>query len=248
MGRSKKKPSRSASREKPLTWQEHMFIRPEDKRVIQSWSDHYGWSSTVAKRNFTVYRALEWLAAVLEDQLEETGGWFWCQQERICSTLGMSRPTVRAAIEHLAEIGVVEHERRWLPQAESLCSWFRLKIPPSCAGRVRKDNHQLMLQGLRKPPVGTAKNSTRRVQNFYAPSSSYKREKLKRERANVMAEIQERCIARALDPQSHAPEIHEIVEAVAVATQRCERAARRALRDAGEAEFLDVRLAAAKGG
>lgn len=246
MGRSNTKPSRSARGEPPLTWQEHMFIRPQDRQLITSWSDQHGWSTTVAKRNFTVYRAIEWMAAVVHDQTEETKGWFWCQQDRLCQRLGMSRPTVKAAIDQLVAINLLEHERRWLPQVESLCSWFRLKIPPSCLGRVKQDPGKLMLAGLGKPDSGTQKISRCRSKNFYAPSSSIQRERIKRERAQTMAEIQDRCVALALNPQSHAPEIHEIFQQVAEVVKRKEREQRRALRDAGGAEFLDVRAGASR--
>lgn len=219
-----------------------MFIGPQDKRVIAGWSSHYGWSPTVSKRNFTVYRALEWLAAVLEDELENTDGWFWCQQERICQSTGMSRPTVKAAIEALVEVDFIQHERRWLPRAESLCSWFRLKIPPSCAGRVKKAAPKALESGMLPPPVGTSKICTRRVQNFYAPSSSYKRENLKRKRAEALAEIQDRCLRRGLDPVNFPVQLLETAETVLKAQERAERQKLR-VRSAGICDPLDVQMA-----
>jgi hypothetical protein len=223
-----------------------MFIGPEDKRVIASWASHYGWSTTVAKRNFTVYRALEWLAAVLDDQVAETEGWFWCQQQRICQSTGMSRPTVKAAIDALVEIDVVEHERRWLPQAESLCSWFRLKIPPSISGRVNKAMPGALKLGLTPPPPGASKSCTRRVKNFYAPSYMSKREILKRNRTQTLAEIQDKCFRRGLDPVNLPVQLLEIAETALKAEERAERKERR-LRSAGVCDPLDVKLAAKRG-
>ena len=218
-----------------------MFIGPQEKSLIAAWASQNGWSNTIAKRNFTVYRALEWLAACLEGQLEETDKWFWCQQERIAACTGMSRPTVRAAIEGLVEAKWIEHERRWLPQAEALCSWFRLKVPPSCAGRVRRAARGVLQLGLQPPAPGTSKNSTRRVQNFYAPSSSYKREISKRSRADVIQEIQDRCMRRGLDPQAWAPQLVETAETVLREQQRAEKQARK-VRSAGVCDPLDVKL------
>lgn len=220
-----------------------MFIRPLDRQLIASWSSHYGWSTTVAKRNFTVYRAIEWMAAVCGPQLEETEGWFWCQQERLAQRTGMSRPTIRAAIEALVEMDVLQHERRWLPRSESLCSWFRLKIPPSCAGRVRTDGALDQAFGRMKPLPGTEKSSTRVVKKFSTPSYVSKREKLKRERAQALAEIQDRCLQRGLDPTEWALPLVETAETVLKAQERAARKERR-LRSAGVCDPLDVKLKA----
>ncbi len=220
-----------------------MFIGPEDKRVIASWASQFGWSPTVAKRNFTVYRALEFLAAVLEDQLGETEGWFWCQQERIAQSTGMSRPTVKAAIEDLTGATFLEHERRWLPRAESLCSWFRLRIPPSCAGRVRKDRTGSLAAGMSLPATGTSKSSTRRVQNFYAPSYMSKREKLKEIKAKAMADIQDKCLRNGLDPMFWMSQVNEIVETGKKAETRV-KLMERELRSAGICDPLDVKMRA----
>lgn len=220
-----------------------MFIGPQDKRVIASWASQYGWSPTVAKRNFTVYRALEWLAAVLEDQLAETDGWFWCQQDRIAQSTGMSRPTVRAAIEDLEGATFIEHTRRWLPSAESLCSWFRLRIPPSCAGRVRKDRTGSLARGMTLPATGTSKSSTRRVKNFYAPSYMSKRERIKEIKAQALAELQDRCLRNGLDPRFWMSQVDEIVETGKRAETSVKRVERQ-LRSAGVCDPLDVKMRA----
>jgi len=220
-----------------------MFIGPEDKRVIAGWASQFGWSPTIAKRNFTVYRALEWLAAVLEDQIGETEGWFWCQQTRIAQSTGMSRPTIKAAIEDLAAATFIEHERRWLPRAESLCSWFRLKIPPSCAGRVRKDHTGSLARGMSLPATGTSKSSTRRVQNFYAPSYMSKREKLLEIKTQAMADIQDRCLRNGLDPVFWPSQVGEIVEIGKRAETRVRRMEQQ-LRSAGVCDPLDVKMRA----
>lgn len=241
MGHRKQHPKRLRLEDKPLTWQEHMFIGPEDQRVIGSWSTHFGWSPTVAKRNFTIYRALEWLAATLEDQLRETEGWFWCQQHRIARSTGMSRPTIKAAIEALVEAGWIEHERRWLPASETVCSWFRLKLPPSCAGRVRKAAAGLLDDGLRPPGPGLQKSSRRQCKKIASPSYVSKREIKERLRAKTIGEIEARCIQRGLIDGDLPARLVEIAETVV-------RQERRQLRSAGICDPLDVKLAAEKAG
>jgi hypothetical protein len=237
MGHRKQKPNRLRPEDKPLTWAEHMFIGPEDLRVIGAWSSHNGWSQTVAKRNFTIYRALEWLAATLEDQLRETDGWFWCQQHRIARTTGMSRPTIKAAIEHLVEAGWLEHERRWLPMSETVCSWFRLKLPPSCAGRVRKAQAGILNAGLTPPPPGLEKSSRRQCKKIASPSYMSKREIKESLRAQTIGEIEARCIQRGLIDADLPARLVEIAETVV-------RQERRKLRSAGICDPLDVKLAA----
>lgn len=216
-----------------------MFIGPEDKRVIDAWSTHNGWSPTVAKRNFTIYRALEWLAATLEDQLKETEGWFWCQQERIARTTGMSRPTIKAAITALVDAGWLEHERRWLPMSETVCSWFRLKMPPSCSGRVRKAAVGVLKAGLTPPAPGMEKSSRRQCKKIASPSYMSKREISKELKAQAFGEIEARCIQRGLIGSDVPARLVEIAETVL-------RQEKRKLRSAGICDPLDVKLAAKK--
>lgn len=237
MGHLKKKPSRLRPEEKPLTWEEHMFIGPEDVRVIDAWAHQNSWSPTVAKRNYTIYRSLEWLAATLEDQLRATDGWFWCQQHRIGRSTGMSRPTIKAAIEALVEAGWLEHERRWLPMSETVCSWFRLKLPPSCRGRVRRAAAGVLEAGLTPPPPGMEKNSRRQCKKFASPSYMSKREIQESLRAKTAAEIEARCIQRGLIDSKLPAQLVEIAETVL-------RQESRALRSAGVCDPLDVKLAA----
>lgn len=246
MVKHKQKPSRFTPGFKPLTWSEHMFIGSEAKRVIAGWSQQFGWSPTVAKRNFTIYRSLEWLAAVLEDQLSETEGWFWCQVERICQKTGFSRPTVRSGIDALVEASFIEHERRWLPQSESQCSFFRLKIPPSCAGRVRRDRSDSLRRGLEKPEPGTEKSSTRWVKKFSTPTSSSKKREISKEiKAKALADIQEKCLRNGLDPHYWSSQVDEIVETAKRAETSIKRQQRK-LRSAGVCDPLDVKLATQK--
>jgi hypothetical protein len=217
-----------------------MFIGPQDKQVIDSWSRQFGWSPTVAKRNFTIYSALEWLTATLEDQLRETDGWFWCQQHRIARTTGMSRPTIRAAIEHLVEAGWIEHERRWLPMSETVCSWFRLKLPPRCMGRVRRAQAGVLNAGLTPPAPGLEKSSRRQCKKIASPSYVSKREIKESLRAKSIGEIEARCIQRGLIGPDLPGRLVEIAETVL-------RQERRQLRSAGICDPLDVRMADAQG-
>ena len=213
-----------------------MFIGPKEKTVIEAWSQQNGWSLTIAKRNYTVYRALEWLAATLDDQIQETAGWFWCQQERIAASTGLSRPTVRAAITALVDADWIEHERRWLAANESQCSWFRLKLPSSCAGRVRKAAAGVLNWGMTKPPTGMEKSSRRRVKNLSTPSYMSKRERTRELKAETLGEIQTRCLERGLVATQLPSQLAEIAETVFKARQR-------KLRSAGVCDPLDVKLA-----
>lgn len=237
VGHRKRKPNRLRPEDKPLTWEEHMFIKPADKRVIESWSARYGWSLTVAKRNFTVYRAIEWLAAVLDDQIKETDGWFWCQQDRIAQSTGFSRPTVKAAITALVEADWIEHERRWLPMSETVCSWFRLKLPSSAVGRVKKAAAGMVQAGLTPPQPGMEKSSRRQCKKFASPSYMSKREISQEIKAQTFGQIQERCIQRGLIGSDIPARLVEIAETVV-------RQERRKLRSAGICDPLDVKLAA----
>jgi len=244
MAKRKPKPSRITPGLKPLTWSEHMFIGQEAKRVIAGWSQQFGWSPTVSKRNFTIYRSLEWLAAVLEDQLSESEGWFWCQLERICQKTGFSRPTVRSGIEALVQASFIEHERRWLPQSESQCSFFRLRIPPSCAGKVRRDRSESQQRGLQKPEPGMEKSCSRWVKKFDAPTSSSKKREISKEiKAKALAEIQDKCLLNGLDPVFWASQVNEIVETAKRAETSVKRQHRQ-VRSAGVCDPLDVKLAA----
>lgn len=223
-----------------------MFITTEDKRVIGSWSVQYGWSETVAKRNFTVYRALEWLAACIEDELPLTEGWFWCQLDRIGRSTGMSTPTIRSAVGQLHEVGFLERERRWVPRLESQCNWFRLKIPPSCAGRVAKYKHRTLEESLRKPTPGTEKSSCRAVKKFSSPSYMSKRERIKKIKEAAIQEIQEKCLRNGLDPAYWMSQTNEIVETIKRADVKRARIERE-VRSAGPCDPLDVKLKAKTG-
>jgi hypothetical protein len=79
------------------------------------------------------------------------------------------------------------------------------------------------------------------VNNRYASPSSSEREKLKRKQAEQIAEIQDRCIQKALDPQAHIHAVAEIVQMIHEARQKAERQERREARSAAKAASLDVK-------